>query len=59
LALLLVGTISYRAVIASSESVQWVVHTYEVQTNLSKLLAAAEGIESSYRGFAFDLPRYF
>jgi diguanylate cyclase (GGDEF)-like protein/PAS domain S-box-containing protein len=52
LALIAVGTISYRAVIASGESDRWVLHTYEVLGNLNKLLAALESTESSYRGFA-------
>jgi diguanylate cyclase (GGDEF)-like protein/PAS domain S-box-containing protein len=52
LALIAVGTISYRAVLASTESDRWVQHTYEVLGNLNKLLAAVESIESSYRGFA-------
>jgi PAS domain S-box-containing protein len=52
LALIAMGTISYRAVIASSESDRWVQHSYEVLGNLNKLLAAVEGIESSNRGFA-------
>ncbi len=51
-ALIAVGTTSYRAVIASSESDRWVQHTYEVLGNLNKLLAAMESVESSYRGFA-------
>jgi diguanylate cyclase (GGDEF)-like protein/PAS domain S-box-containing protein len=51
-ALIAVGTISYRAVVASIESDRWVHHTYEVLDNLNKLLAAMEGVESGYRGFA-------
>jgi diguanylate cyclase (GGDEF)-like protein/PAS domain S-box-containing protein len=52
LALIAVGTISYRAVIASSESDRWVMHTYEVLANLNEILAATDSLESSYRGFA-------
>jgi diguanylate cyclase (GGDEF)-like protein/PAS domain S-box-containing protein len=52
LALLVVGTISYRAIIVTSESDRWVQHTYEVLGNLNKLLAAMETIQASYRGFA-------
>jgi diguanylate cyclase (GGDEF)-like protein/PAS domain S-box-containing protein len=52
LALIAVGTISYRAVIASGESDRWVHHTYEVLDNLNKLIASMETVESSYRGFA-------
>jgi hypothetical protein len=44
LALIAVGTISYRAVIASSESDRWVQHTYEVLGNLSELLASVESL---------------
>jgi diguanylate cyclase (GGDEF)-like protein/PAS domain S-box-containing protein len=52
LALIAVGTISYRAVIASSESDRWVQHTYEVLANLNEVLAATDSLESGYRGFA-------
>jgi diguanylate cyclase (GGDEF)-like protein/PAS domain S-box-containing protein len=52
LALIAVGTISYRAVIASSESDGRVQHTYEVLANLNRLLAVVESLESGYRGFA-------
>jgi diguanylate cyclase (GGDEF)-like protein/PAS domain S-box-containing protein len=52
LSLVAVGTISYRAVIASSESDRWVTHTYEVLTNLNELLAATHSLGSSDRGFA-------
>jgi diguanylate cyclase (GGDEF)-like protein/PAS domain S-box-containing protein len=50
--LIAVGAISYRALIASSKSDRWVQHTYEVLDNLNDLLAGAERVESSYRGFA-------
>jgi diguanylate cyclase (GGDEF)-like protein/PAS domain S-box-containing protein len=52
LALVAVGTISYRAIIASSESDRWVMHTYEVLANLNEMLAATDSLESSDRGFA-------
>ncbi len=52
MALAAVGTISYRAVIASSESDRWVQHTYEVLANLNEVLAATDSLESSYHGFA-------
>jgi len=52
LALLVVGTISYRAIIVSSQSDRWVQHTYQVLENLNRLLAAMESIQASYRGFA-------
>ena len=50
-ALLVVGTVSYRAIIVSSESDQWVKHTYQVLANLNNLLASAQSIQASYRGF--------
>ena len=52
LALLIVGTVSYRAIIVSNESDQWVKHTYRVLTNLNNLLASLQSIQASYRGFA-------
>jgi diguanylate cyclase (GGDEF)-like protein/PAS domain S-box-containing protein len=51
-ALLMVGAVSYRGMVASSESDRWVRHTHEVLENLQDLLFAMESIESSYRGFA-------
>jgi PAS domain S-box-containing protein len=52
LTLLVVGAISYRGMVGSSESDRWVRHTHEVLENLQDLLSAAQRIESSYRGFA-------
>jgi PAS domain S-box-containing protein len=52
LASLVVGAISYRSLVASTESNRWVRHTHEVLENLQDLLAAMQSIESSYRGFA-------
>jgi PAS domain S-box-containing protein len=52
LALLVVGAISYRSMVASTESNRWVRHTHEVLEKLQNLLAAMQSIESSYRGFA-------
>jgi CHASE3 domain sensor protein len=52
LTLLVVGAISYRGMVVSSESDRWVRHTHEVLENLQDLLSAAQRIESSYRGFA-------
>jgi PAS domain S-box-containing protein len=51
LALLVVGAISYRGMVLSSESDRWVRHTHEVLENLQDLLLATENIKSSYRGF--------
>ena len=52
LALLVVGAISYRDIVMSSESDRWVRHTHEVLENLQDLLTAMQSVESSYRGFA-------
>jgi PAS domain S-box-containing protein len=52
LALLVVGATSYRGIVVSSESDQWVRHTHEVLENLQQLVAAMQGVESSYREFA-------
>ena len=48
LTLLVVGAISYRGMLVSSESDRWVRHTHEV---LQDLLSAMQSMESSYRGF--------
>ncbi len=47
-----VGAISYRSMVAVTESDQWVRHTHEVLERLQDLLSEMRGIESSYRGFA-------
>jgi methyl-accepting chemotaxis protein len=52
LALLVVGVIAYRGMIATIESDRWVRHTHEVLDSLQDLLFATESIKSSYRGFA-------
>src|SRR5271170_3973505 len=52
LTLLIVGVLSYRSMIASSESVRWVRHTHEVMESLQDLLLSMETVESSSRGFA-------
>jgi PAS domain S-box-containing protein len=49
--LVVVGTISYRDVVLSSKSDQWVRHSHQVLTNLQNLLSAMRSVESSYRGF--------
>jgi PAS domain S-box-containing protein len=49
--LIIVGAISYRSMVESSESEQWVRHTHEVLENLQNLLFAMETVESSTRGF--------
>ena len=52
LALVGVGIVSYRGLVLSGESEQWVRHTYEVLGGLDGLLAATQSVESSSRGFA-------
>src|SRR6202171_4148950 len=49
--LLIVGAVSYRSMVVSSESGRWVRHTHEVLENLQDLLFAMESIESSCGGF--------
>jgi PAS domain S-box-containing protein len=49
--LIIVGLLSYRTVAASQESAQWVRHTHEVLENLEDVLAAIQGVETSYRTF--------
>jgi PAS domain S-box-containing protein len=51
LALLVVGAISFRGMLVSIESDQWVQHTHEVLEKLQDVLSAMQSIESSYRGF--------
>jgi diguanylate cyclase (GGDEF)-like protein len=51
LALLVVGTISYRGLAVSSESVRWVRHTHEVIENIQDMRVAWETISSASRGF--------
>ena len=50
-ALLVVGTISYRGMVASGESDSWVAHTHKVVEKLHQLALAMESAESSSRGF--------
>jgi PAS domain S-box-containing protein len=52
LALLVVGTISYRGMVLSSESDRSVRHTHEVLENLQDLVISMQSVESDYRGFA-------
>jgi PAS domain S-box-containing protein len=51
LTLLVVGAISYRSMVASSESERWVLHTHEVVESLQDLLFAMENVDSSCRAF--------
>jgi methyl-accepting chemotaxis protein len=52
LTLLVLGAISYRGMVVSSESDRWVSHTHEVLESLQDFVFAVEGVESSSRGFA-------
>jgi PAS domain S-box-containing protein len=51
LALLVVGAVSYRSLVESRESDQWVRHTHEVLEKLQDLLAAMQTVESNARGY--------
>jgi PAS domain S-box-containing protein len=51
LVLFVVGAISYRSIVVSSESDGWVRHTDEVLDQLHDLQFAMQNVESSYRGF--------
>src|ERR1700730_12476059 len=53
-ALLIVGIVAYRSVVASSESAQWAQHTNEVLEHLANLRLGAENIENGYRDFALS-----
>ena len=52
LILLVVGAVSYRSIVMSSESNRWVWHTHQVLENLQKLVSGMATVESSDRGFA-------
>src|SRR5271169_5444878 len=49
--LLVVGVLSYRSIVVSSESDRWVRHTHEVLDQLQDLRVAMETVESSVRGY--------
>jgi CHASE3 domain sensor protein len=51
LTLLATSAMSYRAVVLSTESSQWVRHTTEVVGKIDNFLVATKSIESSIRGF--------
>ncbi len=53
-ALLIVGIVAYRSVVASSESAQWAQHTNEVLEHLANLRLGMENIENGYRDFALN-----
>ena len=52
LTLLIVGAISYRAMVVSYESAKWVRHTHEVLDTLKDLLVGMSSTEAAIRGFA-------
>jgi PAS domain S-box-containing protein len=49
--LLLVGGLSYRSILVTSENNRWVQHTHEVLENLQDLQFAMETVASSVRAF--------
>ncbi|MGB8540444.1 MAG: PAS domain S-box protein [Candidatus Acidiferrales bacterium] len=51
LTLVVVGMLSYRGIVLTSESDLWVSHTHIVLANLQDLLSAMESVESSSRGY--------
>jgi PAS domain S-box-containing protein len=51
LTLVVVGVLSYRGVVVTSESDQWVSHSHAVLANLRDLLSAMGTVESSSRGY--------
>ena len=53
-ALLIVGIIAYRSVLASSASARWAQHTNEVLEHLANLRLGMENIENGYRDFALS-----
>jgi signal transduction histidine kinase len=50
--LLVVGALSYRSIVASRESSDWVQHTHAVLENLHDLQFAMECVASSIRGYS-------
>src|ERR1700733_270894 len=53
-ALLIVGIVAYRSILASFESAQWAQHTNEVLEHLANLRSGMENIENGYRDFALS-----
>jgi diguanylate cyclase (GGDEF)-like protein len=53
-ALLIVGIVAYRSVLASSASARWAQHTNEVLEHLAILRMGMENIENGYRDFALS-----
>jgi PAS domain S-box-containing protein len=54
LTLLLMGSMSYRWMIISDESSQWVRHTHAVIESLQDLALSMENVESASRGFVLS-----
>jgi diguanylate cyclase (GGDEF)-like protein len=54
IALLIVGLVAYRSVLASFDSAQWARHTNEVLEHLANLRLGVENIENGYRDFALS-----
>jgi diguanylate cyclase (GGDEF)-like protein len=54
IALLIVGFIAYRSVLASFDSAQWAQHTNEVLEHLANLRLGVENLENGYRDFALS-----
>jgi diguanylate cyclase (GGDEF)-like protein len=54
IALLFVGLVAYRSVLASFDSAQWAQHTNEVLEHLANLRLGVENIENGYRDFALS-----
>jgi diguanylate cyclase (GGDEF)-like protein len=52
--LLIVGSVAYRSVRASSESAQWAQHTNEVLEHLANLRMGMQNGENGYRDFALS-----
>ena len=57
--LLIVGVVSYRSLLASRESEQWVRHTHEVLEHLESLLSAVQDVETSDRTFVLTDDKRF
>src|ERR1700722_11718274 len=53
-ALLIVGIVAYRSVLASSASARWAQHTNEVLEHLANLRLGMDNIENGYRDFALS-----
>ena len=52
--LLTVGVVSYRSLLASSETDRWIQHTHEVLEHLENLTSTIADLEAGYRGFVLS-----